>query len=379
MSSVCGLSGILAPRYRSVMSTFRPSWLLVLGGLCVTACVGDNPTSSSSSSSGDGGSSGVGAGSSSGSSSGAVDGDSGASSSSGGADAGTDGAVSVTCDPSKPFSTATLEPAFASAADEYDIWVSADELTAYLSINDYGPGELRKSVRTSRDEPFPTPTEVAELDAVNDSTSSVSSPSLSANGLRLYFRGNGTNKGAFVSERAALDQPFGVPQQVTVRGGPRADAYGDVFYAASAGHLFLASGSTYSAMMIGEHEPDLDGTYTEGTPTAYSFQPGGMLGTINSEPADDIDRRPVTDADGLILLFASNRSPASGTNLDLYEARRAGIGGEFAAPVRLAEPVNSPGEDRPGSLSADGCTMYFTSNRPGGAGGFDVYRARRAP
>ena len=65
-------------------------------------------------------------------------------------------------------------------------------------------------------------------------------------------------------------------------------------------------------------------------------------------------------------------------SIDLYITSRAGPQGEFPAPVRLAEPVSSEGVDLAGSLSADGCVLYFTSDRPGGFGMFDVYAAKKA-
>ena len=78
-----------------------------------------------------------------------------------------------------------------------------------------------------------------------------------------------------------------------------------------------------------------------------------------------------------MLAFASNRPPAAGANYDIYLTSRAGVAGDFPAPVRLAEPVSSPEVDLPGTLSKDGCVLYFTSDRPGGFGGFDVYVAKK--
>jgi hypothetical protein len=49
--------------------------------------------------------------------------------------------------------------------------------------------------------------------------------------------------------------------------------------------------------------------------------------------------------------------------------------GKWGAPVRLPEPVNSPGAEWFPRLTADGW-LYFGSNRPGGLGGNDIWRAR---
>ncbi|WP_300551592.1 hypothetical protein [Maricaulis sp.] len=48
--------------------------------------------------------------------------------------------------------------------------------------------------------------------------------------------------------------------------------------------------------------------------------------------------------------------------------------GRLVAPWRLPEPVNSRANDFHGSLAANG-SVYFASNRRGGAGGSDLYRA----
>jgi len=55
------------------------------------------------------------------------------------------------------------------------------------------------------------------------------------------------------------------------------------------------------------------------------------------------------------------------------------INGEWQVPVRLGEAVNSASRETHASVSADGQTLYFTSDRPGGQGGMDIWRARRLP
>jgi Mg-chelatase subunit ChlD len=46
-------------------------------------------------------------------------------------------------------------------------------------------------------------------------------------------------------------------------------------------------------------------------------------------------------------------------------------------PERLPEPLNSEYDDTTPFLDADGKTLYFASNRPGGYGDEDIYRSRR--
>jgi Tol biopolymer transport system component len=91
---------------------------------------------------------------------------------------------------------------------------------------------------------------------------------------------------------------------------------------------------------------------------------------------DGVEADPYFTADGRSLYFISTRSVngVKRKDLDIWRVDR-GERGEWSAPVRLPEPVNSPGAEwfpRPGP---DGW-LYFGSNRPGGLGGNDIWRAR---
>lgn len=49
-------------------------------------------------------------------------------------------------------------------------------------------------------------------------------------------------------------------------------------------------------------------------------------------------------------------------------------GSIWSEPEPLPEPINSPYKETHATLSLDGNVLYFTSNRPGGLGGLDIYR-----
>ncbi|HTB07831.1 MAG TPA: tetratricopeptide repeat protein [Bacteroidia bacterium] len=52
----------------------------------------------------------------------------------------------------------------------------------------------------------------------------------------------------------------------------------------------------------------------------------------------------------------------------------------FSTPVQLPEVINQKGQSKiAASITSDGSTIYFASDRPGGFGGIDLYVSRRIP
>ena len=79
---------------------------------------------------------------------------------------------------------------------------------------------------------------------------------------------------------------------------------------------------------------------------------------------------------GNVLIFTSNRPGGSG-GFDLYYSILKD--GEWSSPVNMGEPVNSASDEyRPvlgGHIDFTNRNLMFSSNRPGGKGGFDLYFA----
>jgi hypothetical protein len=82
--------------------------------------------------------------------------------------------------------------------------------------------------------------------------------------------------------------------------------------------------------------------------------------------------------DGLAICIASDRAGGYGS-LDIWVTRRATVSDDWGAPVNLGPRVNSSSLDGYPITSADGRILYFTSNRPGGAGGIDMWQAEITP
>lgn len=145
---------------------------------------------------------------------------------------------------------------------------------------------------------------------------------------------------------------------------------------------------------------DQTGTYFAndegGAPQLFvsSDRPGGLGGSdlYESELQPDGSWGPLTDItglsstandnglsirhDGLEIFFSSTRAGGLG-GTDVWVATRDSGDAPWSTPVNLGLPVNTSANDETGSISSDGETLFFDSDRPGGSGGPDLYISTR--
>ena len=81
-------------------------------------------------------------------------------------------------------------------------------------------------------------------------------------------------------------------------------------------------------------------------------------------------------ADGLELYF--DIQPSYGSSSDIWITRRATKDDVWGIPEKLGPMVNSPSGDSEPYVSPDGLELSFSSGRPGGLGGWDIWVSRRA-
>jgi len=86
------------------------------------------------------------------------------------------------------------------------------------------------------------------------------------------------------------------------------------------------------------------------------------------------DLDPWISPDGRRFYFASDRPVAGNQPGDLNLWVMEWHDGGWGRPTVLPHPINSPSDERSASAAEDG-TIYFESDRPGGAGSWDLYRA----
>jgi Tol biopolymer transport system component len=87
---------------------------------------------------------------------------------------------------------------------------------------------------------------------------------------------------------------------------------------------------------------------------------------------------PAIRSDGKEIYFHSNRAGTLGLT-DLWVSRRQSVNDAWSTPANMGAPMNSTSQDQQPNLSHDGRTLFFTSNRPGGSGGNDIWMATRTP
>jgi hypothetical protein len=202
------------------------------------------------------------------------------------------------------------------------------------------------------------------------------SPSISADGLSLYF--NSLRPGGYgefdiwMTTRATKADEWGEPVNL----GPRVNSgYREQAPCISTNglELYFASNRGYTDITF-----DIWVTTRETTDDDWG-EPVKLGPNVNSS-AFDIETS--ISSDGLSLFFGSNRAGGSG-NADLFVTTRETINDPWVAVVNLGPTVNSSAHDEGPSISADGRTLFFSGwgmapYRPGGVGDSDLWMTRRA-
>ena len=199
-------------------------------------------------------------------------------------------------------------------------------------------------------------------------TKPVTSPSISTNGLTLYFcaQDKPANWNIWVATWEPTDgEPTSTPT-------PPNSAYSDATPDISADDLTLYF-TSYNRPG-GEGRSDIWLT-TRATPEEPWSEPVNLGPTINSEYYEG---HPSISSDSLSLYFVSDR-PGEGSR-DIYVSTRATIDDPWSDPVNLGPIVNSPSRESGPDISSDGLTLFFSSWWPygPGEGDDDIWFTRRA-
>ena len=265
-----------------------------------------------------------------------------------------------------------LGPGINSAAIDAAPSVSADGLSLFLaSMRPGGLGgfDLWVATRATTDDDWGVPVNLGPT--VN--TSSVdTTPSISSNGLSLYFEsmrpGGYGSYDIYVATRPTRDDDWSAPVKL---GPPVNTSSGEGFQSISADGLELyfwsdrPGGYSGDEIWVTKRETK-DGTWSE---------PVNLGPPVNSP---SLEAAPNISSDGLMLLFQSNRPGGYGGG-DIWVTRRRTTEDAWGTPVNLGPGVNTSDNDLTPYISSDGSTLYFSSWRSGGFGGNDLWQVSIEP
>jgi hypothetical protein len=188
-------------------------------------------------------------------------------------------------------------------------------------------------------------------------------PCIRPDDLKLYFhKAPGLNVDLFVSARLNSAVAFDPPVNLGPVNTPGVEASGCVSTSGQVLYYFSDNGTT------GLFRATLDITDTFSSPVEL-VQLAPSVGALNTEPTPTEDDQT--------LYFSSFSADGVGAG-EIWVSRRPSPGEDFGAPVLVTE-LNTPQSDRVDWISPDGCQVYITSDRAGGAGGTDLWLASRPP
>jgi len=270
-----------------------------------------------------------------------------------------------------------LGPSVNSPDEDYETSISADELELYF--NSLRPGGLGQSdlwvaTRKTKADPWG---KAVNLGPTVNGPAGDKSPCISADSLSLYFSsdrpgGCGAHD-LWVTTRKTKSAPWGEPVNL----GPTVNSPADELapsISTDGLELYFSGHSAFpeAARPGGSGESDLWVTTRKTTHDPWGT-PVNLGPTVNSPFAD---ASPSISGDGLSLYFNSDRPGGSGgdTVVAIWVTRRKSTSAPWGAAVNLGPAVNAYWEVNP-EISRDGSTLYFSSRRPGGLGGSDTWQA----
>ena len=260
--------------------------------------------------------------------------------------------------------------------------ISPDDLTLYFSTGYTGsvrPGGLGEediwmTTRTSSSQPWGTP---VNLGSPINSSASEAFASISADGLTLYFcdffygsarPGGVGGKDLWMSTRTSRNDPWSAPVNMGSIINSNDD---DITPTTSADGLTLIFASNRGS---GGWQYDLWMSTRVSTDGEWGT-PVNMGSTINSSSYDGAAN---LSSDSLVLFFASNRPEGMGSD-DIWMTIRKTVNDPWESPVNLGAVINTNVDDTAPAISADGRTLYFDSQRPGGFGSYDLWQVSITP
>ncbi len=221
--------------------------------------------------------------------------------------------------------------------------------------------------------------------AISDATVTEYAPTIQADGKTIILESAAKGRRYSLAESRLENGVWGKPVPID-----RINHFGDSTDLVGGPSLSFDGNTLYffqSFGMAGDHEI----FYSERTRDGWS-EPKNLGPPINSRPLPDKDGQmvggyeafPSVSADGSTLFFVRKNEFGPQDKdlrkdkdnlfcLSIFKATRD-KDGKWAKPEKLPWPINQDCEKAP-RIMADGRTLIFSSNRPGGKGGYDMYQS----
>jgi len=266
---------------------------------------------------------------------------------------------------------ANLGPSVNSPEAEYDPSISADGLELYFNSyrsGGFGNADIWVTTRKTKADPWGEP---VNLGATINSPAHENAPNISADGLSLYFgsdrSGGGGGRDVWVTKRKTKSDPWGEPVNLGPSVNSPADEHGPSI---SSDGLSLYFSGLWDDLKrsggLGQADIWLTTRKTVADPWGKPVNLGAM---VNSPRMDE---SPSISEDGLSLYFNSNRPEGQGI-MDVWVKKRKTKSDPWGEPMNLGPSFNSTGWEANPDISRDGSTLYFASSWPGGSGSIDLW------
>ncbi|HCO94118.1 MAG TPA: hypothetical protein DIU00_09235 [Phycisphaerales bacterium] len=250
-----------------------------------------------------------------------------------------------------------------SSAKEFDPSISADELSLYF--NSYRPDSLGEAdiwvtTRKSKDVSWGAP---VNLGPTVNSSANETAPDISTDGLSLYFSsdrpGGYGERDLWVTTRKTTSDAWAEPVNMGPAVNSSAHEHGPSISADGLSLYFsgYAATSPFRPGSMGGGDLWVTTRKTKADPWTKPVHLGPKVNYSGW------DASPSISADSLSLYFNSSRPGGSG-GPDLWVTTRKTKDDPWGTTLNLGSTVNSAEWDLNPDISAEGSTLYFASGRP---------------
>ena len=277
------------------------------------------------------------------------------------------------------FGTATnLGSTVNSSYDEYEPSISADGLSLFFQSDrpgGIGSTDLYMATRERTSDAWQT---ITNLGPKVNSSYEESAPSISADGLELYFvsdrPGGSGNRDIYVTNRITTTHPWAEPVNLgPVINSSAQDNSPNISHDGL--ELFFSDHPFPPYRSGGRGGADIWVTTRASLDQPWEA-PVNLGPEINSSTWECT---PSISADGRVLFFQRWTTGVGNDDWDIYMARRATKNDPWAEVTNLGPGLNTPNKESNQQISADSRTLYFVSMRPGGSGANDIWQVPIVP